>query len=178
MSIPLRVRSLHPGFLTGLWLLPLTALFQASVAGHFAIGGNIPGLVLILVIDWGILRGTDEGMLWAFVGGLCLDVFSGWPIGTNTVSLVIVASLVSLGEGTFMRTHALVPIATVFAATILYYAVALFILESTQQPVAWMTEFRMAVLPVAIYNALINIPGFWLVKRLENRVYPVPRAHW
>jgi rod shape-determining protein MreD len=178
MSIPLKVRSLHPGLLTGLWLLPLTALLQVSVADHLAIRGGIPGLVLVLVIDWGILRGTDEGMLWAFIGGLCLDVFSGWPIGTSTVALVIVASLVSLGEGTFMRTHALVPIATVFAATILYYAVALFILESTQQPVAWITELRMAVLPVAIYNAIINIPGFWLVKRLENRVYPVPRAHW
>ncbi len=178
MTVPLRARTLHPGLLTGLWLLPLVALSQATVAGHFAIGGNTPGLVLIAVIDWGILRGTDEGMLWAFFGGLCLDIFSGWPIGTSTVALVIVASLVSLGEGTFMRTHALVPIATVFAATLLYYAIALFTLESTQQPVSWIAEFRMAILPVAIYNAAINIPGYWLMKRLESRVYPVSRAHW
>lgn len=178
MSVPLKVRTLHPGLLTGLWLLPVVALLQATVAGRFAIAGNTPGLVLVVVIDWGILRGTDEGMLWALFGGLCLDIFSGWPIGTSTVALVIVASLVSLGEATFMRTHALVPIATVFAATILYYAVALFILESTRQPVAWIAEFRTAILPVALYNAVINIPVYWLMKRLENRVYPIPRAHW
>lgn len=172
------VRTLNPGLFTAIWLLPLVALAQVSLAHHLSVGNALPGLMLIVVVDWGILRGTDEGMLWAFIGGLCLDIFSGWPIGTSTVALVIVASLVSLGEGTFMRTHALVPIATVFAATILYYAVALFILESTQQPVAWLTEFRIAVLPVAIYNAIINIPGFWLMKRLENRVYPIPRAHW
>lgn len=178
MSHPLKVRAIHPGLFTALWLLPLVALLQATVAGHFAIRGNIAGLVLVLVIDWGILRGTDEGVLWAFIGGLALDVFSGWPFGTNTVALVIVASLVSLGEGTFMRTHALVPIGTVFAATVLYYAIALFILESTQQPVDWMAEFSTAVIPIAIYNAIINIPGFWMVKRLEDRVYPLPRAHW
>jgi rod shape-determining protein MreD len=174
----LSVRNLHPGFVTALWLLPLLALLQVSVAGHLAIRGALPAIVLICVVDWGILRGTDEGMLWAFIAGLCLDVFSGWPPGTNTVALVIVASVVSLGEGTFMRTHALLPPATVFGATILFYVIALFILESTHYPVDWIAALRDTVLPIAVYNAVLNIPGFRLVQRLENRVYPSPRANW
>jgi rod shape-determining protein MreD len=174
----LNVRNLHPGFITALWLLPLLALMQSSVVGHFAFRGTLPGIVLICVVDWGILRGPDEGMLWAFVAGLCLDIFSGWPPGTNTVALVVVASVVSLGEGTFIRTHALLPPATVFGATILFYCIALFILESTRHPVVWGDALRGSILPIAIYNAVLNIPGFWLVQRLENRVYPSPRAHW
>jgi rod shape-determining protein MreD len=174
----LNVRNLHPGFITALWLLPLLTLMQSSIAGHLALRGILPGIVLICVVDWGILRGTDEGMLWAFMAGLCLDVFSGWPPGTNTVALVLVASLVSLGEGTFIRTHALLPPATVFGATILFYCIALFILESTGHPVVWDTALRETVLPIAIYNAILNIPGFRLVQRLENRVYPSPRANW
>ncbi len=174
----MNVRNLHPGFITALWLLPLLALMQSSVVGHFAFRGTLPGIVLICVVDWGILRGPDEGMLWAFVAGLCLDVFSGWPPGTNTVALVVVASVVSLGEGTFIRTHALLPPATVFGATILFYCIALFILESTRHPVVWGDALRGSILPIAIYNAVLNIPGFWLVQRLENRVYPSPRAHW
>jgi rod shape-determining protein MreD len=174
----LNVRNLHPGFVTALWLLPILSLLQSSVAGHFALRGILPGIVLICVVDWGILRGPDEGMLWAFMAGLCLDVFSGWPPGTNTVALVLVASLVSLGEGTFIRTHALLPPATVFGATILFYCIALFILESTSHPVVWNDALRETVLPIAIYNAILNIPGFWLVQRLENRVYPSPRANW
>jgi rod shape-determining protein MreD len=164
--------------MTALWLMPLLALLQSSVVGHFSFRGTLPGIVLVCVVDWGILRGTDEGMLWAFMAGLCLDVFSSWPPGTNTVALVIVASLVSLGQGTFIRTHALLPPATVFGATILFYCIALFILESTGHPVVWGQALRDTVLPIAIYNAVLNIPGFWLVKRLENRVYPLPRAHW
>jgi rod shape-determining protein MreD len=133
---------------------------------------------LIAVVNWGILRGMDEGMLWAFIGGVGLDVFSGWPFGTNTVALVVVASVVSLGETTFMRTHALLPPATMFVATVLFYAVAMFILESTQHPVSWIPELRAIVLPAAIYNAALNIPLFRLSQYLENRVYPMPRAHW
>jgi rod shape-determining protein MreD len=174
----MNVRNLHPGFMTALWLLPILALLQVSVVNHLAFRGILPGIVLICVVDWGILRGTDEGMLWAFVAGLCLDVFSGWPPGTNTVALVIVASIVSLGQGTFIRTHALLPPATVFGATILFYAIALFILESTSHPVAWGDALRDSVIPIAIYNAILNIPGFRLIQRLEHRVYPLPRAHW
>jgi rod shape-determining protein MreD len=174
----LNVRTLHPGFFTALWLLPIVALLQASLVGHLSIHGTLPSIMLIAVVNWGILRGTDEGMLWALLGGLCLDVFGSWPLGTSTVALVVVASLVSLGEGTFIRTHALLPLATVFAATILYFGIALFILESTQHPVDWLQALRDVVIPAALYNAVLNVPGFWLIQRLEHRIYPTPRANW
>jgi rod shape-determining protein MreD len=164
--------------LTSLWLLPLLALLQTSLFNHFALRGIIPGIVLIVVVNWGILRGMDEGLLWALIGGVCLDAFSSWPFGTNTVALVIVVSLVSLGEGTFMRTHALVPPITVFAATIVFYGVVMFILVSTQRPVDWFWSLRNIVVLAALYNAALNIGLFRLSQRLEQRIYPVPRAHW
>jgi rod shape-determining protein MreD len=172
------VRSFHAGFFTALWLLPVIALLQSSLVGHFAISGTLPSVMLIVVVDWGILRGTDEGMMWAFVGGVCTDVFSGWPFGTSTVAMVVVASLVSLGSGTFIRTHALLPPATIFGATIIYYFVAMFILESTHHPVEWLPALQSVVIPIAVYNAALNVPGFWLVQRLEQRIFPVPRANW
>lgn len=173
-----RVRSLHAGLFTALWLLPSIAILQSSLFGHFAFEGTVPSIMLIVVVDWGILRGTDEGMMWAFLGGLCTDVFTGWPMGTSTVAMVVVASLVSLGGGTFIRTHALLPPATIFGATIIYYGTAMFILESTHHPVDWLTELRGIVIPIAAYNAVLNIPIFRLVQLLEQRVYPVPRANW
>lgn len=169
---------MHPGLFTALWFLPLLVILQTSLVGHFSLYGTLPDIVLIAVVNWGILRGPDEGMLWGLVGGLCVDVFTGWPIGTSTVAMVVVASLVSLGGGTFIRTHALLPLGTVFVATILYYLVAMFILESTHHPVQWVEGLRSAVVPVALYNAVLNIPGFWLSRRLEARIYPVPRANW
>lgn len=174
----MNVRRLHPGFLTALWLLPVLTILQSSLVDHFAIRGIVPGIVLIAVINWGILRGTDEGMLWALIGGVCLDVLSGWPFGTSAVALVIVASLVSLGEGTFMRTHALVPPVTVFGATILYYLIALVVLQSTHVPVDWMQAVSGVIIPTALYNGVLNIVGFRLSERLESRIYPMARANW
>jgi rod shape-determining protein MreD len=169
---------LNPGIFTALWLLPVLSLLQASLMSHLAFRGAVAGIVLITVVDWGILRGMDEGLIWALIGGLCLDVFTGWPVGTSVVALVVVASIVSLGEVTFIRTHALLPPATVFGGTVLFYLVALFILESVHQPVDWLTVLRAKVIPIAAYNALLNIPGFWALQRLERRIYPMPRANW
>lgn len=171
-------RTLNPGFFTALWFLPCLAVLQAGLMSHLAVAGALPDIVLIVVVDWGILRGMDEGVLWAFMGGLLLDFFSGYPLGTNTVSLALVASLVSLGQGTFIRTHALLPLATVALATLLYYGCVLFILESTQHQVAWISIVRDDALPAAIFNGALNIAIFPLMRRLEERVYPIPRAHW
>lgn len=173
-----QTRTVHPGFFTALWLLPALALLQTGMGDHLAVANTLPSLMLIAVINWGILRGPDEGMMWGFMGGLCLDVFSGWPIGTNTVALVLVTSVVSLGGGTFIRTHTLLPPAAVFVGTIMYFAVALFILESTHQPVDWIAAMRNGVLPLALYNAVLNLPGYWLMRKLEARMYPMPRANW
>jgi rod shape-determining protein MreD len=158
--------------------MPLLCLVQASLAHHLIVHGALPGIVLVVVVCWGILRGMDEGLLWAFIAGLLLDLFSGWPFGTITVSLVLTAGVVSLGRGTFMKTHALLPLFTVFTATILYFLVVLFILESTQHQVDWIAGIRDIVLPTAVYNAALTIPGFPLVRRLEERVYPMTEAKW
>ena len=171
-------RTLHPGFFTAIWLLPILALLQTSLIPHLSVGSAVAGIVLIAVVDWGILRGPDEGMMWGFIGGLCLDVFTGWPFGTNTVAMVLVASAVSLGGATFIRTHALLAPGTVFVATILYFLVVMFILQSTEHPVAWIEALRSAVLPAALINAVLNVPIFWLFGRLDGRIYPMPRANW
>jgi len=174
----MNLRALQPGLYLGIWFIPVIVLLQAGLAGRFAVDGVLPSLVLIVVVDWGILRGVEEGLIWAFFAGLLLDVFTGWPTGTSTLALVVVAFVVSLGQGTFMRTHAAVPLVTVFGATILYYLVVMFVLESTHTPVDWLAALRSIALPAALYNLILNIPGYWLMQRLEQRVYPIPRTSW
>lgn len=174
----MNVRRIHPGLLTALWLLPVLALIQAGLVTHLAIRGIVPSILVVTVVDWGILRGTDEGMAWALIAGIWVDIISGLPFGTSAVALVIVASLVSLGEGTFMRTHALVPLGTVFAATVLYNLIVLFVLQSTQHPVDWTSALQGIILPAALYNTVLNIPGFRFAQWLEGRIYPTPRANW
>ena len=38
--------------------------------------------------------------------------------------------------------------------------------------------WALQVVPAALLNAVLNIPGFRLSQWLEHRIYPIPRANW
>ena len=44
-------------------------------------------LVLVAVICWTALRRFEDGLVWAVLGGLGLDLFSALPIGTSVAAL-------------------------------------------------------------------------------------------
>ena len=63
--------------------------------------GARPNLMLLVVLIWAMVRGLDEGVVWAFVGGLIVDLLSGGPFAGTAVALVVAAYLAgqSLVEG-------------------------------------------------------------------------------
>ncbi len=75
----------------GLPLLITGAALQSMTLERLHILGGRPDLVLLLALSWGVMRGLQEGMLWAFVGGLCLDALSAAPFGLWTVTLTTLA---------------------------------------------------------------------------------------
>jgi rod shape-determining protein MreD len=71
----------------------VAALVEATMASRYQIAGAQLQLVLILGIAVTVIYGFEEGMIWAFVGGLLVDFLSMRPMGsTPFVMLVVVAS--------------------------------------------------------------------------------------
>lgn len=153
-------------------------LVQEGVVSQLTIGGTRPDLVLLSVIDWTLMRGVEEGMLWGFVGGIFVDLFSGLPFGTSSAGYVAVAGLVSLGEGALLRTHLLLPLIAAFAGTAVYYAVTVVVVASVNHVLLITASSLTIFLGVAIYNALLNFGLYALVGYFERRLHPVPQASW
>ena len=55
-------------------LLSAVAIAQSTVMPHLTIMGVKPDLMLLAVMSWSLLRGSEEGLVWAFIGGLALDL--------------------------------------------------------------------------------------------------------
>ncbi len=75
----------------GLPLLVTSAALQSAWLERLSILGGRPDLVLLIALCWGTMRGLQEGMLWAFVGGVCLDALSAAPFGIWTLTLSLLA---------------------------------------------------------------------------------------
>ena len=123
---------------------------------HLTIMGVKPDLMLLMVISWSLLRGAQEGMIWALVGGIGLDLLSGAPFGTSTVALVTLSLVAGLGELSVFRTHIALPLIATLLATLAYDLFFLLLLSTGGRSIAWTDSLIKVVLPSTLFNVLLS----------------------
>lgn len=106
-------------------LLLLCALLQSTTLARFKLAGVKPELVLLVVVIGAMVYGARSGVLWAFVAGIGLDLFSGGPFGASSLALMASALVAGLGHRPFSRFNLLVPLAAAALGTLAFAAVYL-----------------------------------------------------
>jgi rod shape-determining protein MreD len=145
------------------------ALIQSSLVPFMTIVGVHPNLVLVAVIGWTLLRGPGEGLVWAIVGGLALDLLSSGPFGAATFALVITSALASLGYGRVFGGYLVLPLALTFPLSLAYYLIYLVLLSVFNTPVAWVSSVADIVLPTSLVNMAAMVVLFPLLRGLHRR---------
>jgi len=136
-------------------LLLAAALLQTTALPALKILGVKPELMLLMVLAWSLLRGVEEGLVWAFLGGLLLDIFSGGPLGASTLALLVVSFLSGLTEGSVARTSFVLPLGAALVGTLLYHSLFLLIVQLTRGAVPWADSLFRATLPSLAVNTLL-----------------------
>lgn len=136
-------------------LLTSVALIQATVLSRVSVLGARPNLMLLVVLIWAMVRGLDEGVVWAFVGGLIVDLLSGGPFAGTAVALVAAAYLAgqSLVEG--VGSDAVRSIILVVLGVLMYHLTLLIILSWTGHPVSWGFSLAQVAGPSIVLNGLL-----------------------
>ena len=92
----------------------VVALIQSSILPFTAVGGAGLDLVLVFAVVWTMTVGLDGGLVWAFLGGLIIDVLLMRPLGlTAFVALLAVGAAWLVGR---ISPRPLYPIVVVTAA--------------------------------------------------------------
>lgn len=163
-------------YLTLLLLFAL-ALVQSTVMPHLLLFDVHPDLVLMVVLSWSLLRGAEEGMLWALIGGVALDLLSGARFGVQTLPLLIVGFVSGLGERAIFRSEILMPIIAIPLATLVQQLMTMALLHITGWPVSWGTSIQQITLPSMLANTLC-MPLVYLVVRLLHRRTTREKITW
>ena len=150
-------------------LLAVVALLQTTVMPHLAVWGVFPNLPLLFVVDWGLLRGSREGLIWGFIAGVAVDLFSGAPFGAATLSLILAGSLAGLGQAIVYRAHIALPLLAMFLATILYELCFLLVVRIAGYQVTWWESLIQIILPSALLNTLLTLLVLPLLRVLHTR---------
>lgn len=143
-------------------LMLFAALLQVALIPHLSLWGVFADLPLLLVLSWGLLRGSRQGALWGFVAGLFVDFFSGGPFGAATLSLMAAGALSGLGQTIVFRHYLLMTPLVAVLGTLVYDLLFLLVLAATGHTVIWLETAVRIVFPSAVLNAclILIVLGF------------------
>lgn len=105
------------------------AIFQATVLPKFPILGFVPLPVLLVALAWGLLHTLEEGVAWAFVGGIFIDLFSIGPMGSTSLALMAAVTAVIFIQRNFPESRVLLPVILSFLASLIFWFVYLLVLR-------------------------------------------------
>lgn len=146
-------------------LLIVAALLQ-SVVGEHLLFGSRPDFSLVVVLSWAMLRGSNEGAVVGFIGGLLLDSVSYTQFGIHAALLGLLGYAVGLPEANAYRGNFPFFLATAGVATLLYHAATVLMLQALGLRLPPVDEIARLVLPAALYNVVLLAPTFLLCRRL------------
>lgn len=148
-------------------LLCAIALLQTSLAPTF--WRFRADWVLVAVLGWTLLRGLVPGLRWAIYGGLALDILGVLPIGSHLLALSVCVLVVVLITEPLDREHPLLVIGAAIGASLLYNGMLAVIQHVAIGAVPWGTYVLTVIAPTALIDAIVAIPMFALLRRLERR---------
>ena len=139
------------------------AILQTTVGPLVGVLGVSPDVVLVLVVSWALVRGSERGMVWGFLGGLSVDLLSGAPLGTHTLALVLVGFLAGLVRRMPFHSRLVLPLIVIIGATLTYDLVTALILRVAGWPLSLPLAITGVIVPSLITNAALMPLTFWTV---------------
>lgn len=155
----------------------VTVLLELTVGTYLRIDDVAPHLVLVLGVVVVIAVGFEAGIVWAFVGGLALDVLAQRPLGASAFALLVCIGAASVVARAFPRMRPLIPIAAVLLISPVYWMILFVAFGALGTPLPISDPLRAAV-PIAIYDtALAAIVGP-LAVAIHDRRADQERVDW
>jgi rod shape-determining protein MreD len=132
----------------------VAALFDTTIAPYLRIGGGQPDLVLVFAVTWTVVVGFEGGLVWAFLGGLLIDLLAPRPFGSTAFALLLSVGAAAAYARAVVRGRYTRPIVAVFLFSLMY-AVVFTIINRALRPLIPLDDAIASWLPSAIYDTAI-----------------------
>ncbi len=148
----------------------IAAVLEVTIATRFHIGDAYPQVVLALAIVLTVMIGFEEGMAWAFVGGIFLDLLAFRPLGTTVFGLLLAVGLTAATSPALARIRVASALVGVAIATPVFIVVTTVTTGLLRPPAPsfHLSNVAAAILANLILTALIA-PLLAAVRRRRDR---------
>jgi rod shape-determining protein MreD len=113
-----------------------------------------------------MLRGSIEGAVVGFLGGLLLDSVTYTPFGVNSALLGLIGYTIGIPEVNVYRGNLPYFFGAALVATLAYHTFFLLLLQANGLGLPPVMETYATALPAALMNPLLLAPTFIICRRL------------
>lgn len=150
-------------------IMLLLSIVQTAVLPFFPILGLTPQLPFLVALAWALIRGEDEGVLWAFVAGFFLDLFSIIPVGVTSLSYMAGIFAIVWIQKAFSSSRFFLVIILAVLSTLISLIVYFILLRL----LGFMDDFSIGSLPtVSLLHGGLILPIYWLLSMVDRTVRP------
>lgn len=132
----------------------VAALLNLTIGPLIQIGGAQPDFVLIAAVIWTAVAGIEGGLVWAFVGGLMIDLLAPRPLGSTAFTLLICVGGAAVLARLTMQFRYVAPILGVLLFSVVNALLFLVVYGALRGPIPAPDPLG-AVVPAAVYDLVI-----------------------
>lgn len=151
-------------------LFLVMAVVQTAVLPYFPLFGTVVQLPLLVVISWTLLHGLEEGLVWAFVAGLSIDLFSIGPFGATAVAYITAVLVIFALERLLPSGRFFLPVIYAALGTFVYLFVYLFFVQLLGYGASFAAVSDLVTL--ILLNAGFMLPIYWLISGIDRTIRP------
>jgi rod shape-determining protein MreD len=155
----------------------VAALLELAVVPHLQVNGAHPHPVLVLGVVWVVAVGIESGFVWAFVGGLVLDVLAQRPLGSSAFALLVALGGAAIAARALARVRPLAPIPLTFVFSFVSSLVLLLVYGALSKPIPVADPIGI-LLPGAIYDTVLAALVGPLAVSISDRAAEQERPEW
>ncbi len=154
----------------------IAALLESTTASRYQLAGSQLQILLVVAVAITVVFGFEEGMSWAFVGGLMADFLSLRPLGSTVFVLLVVVGLTDLSVPLLSRARYPGCVGAVFVLTPIYLVVADMVAALLQPPAPTLQVSSLIV--AAVVNAVVAAVAAPIVIGIRRRAEQRERVLW
>ena len=160
--------------LIGLPVLTILVILQMTIFSRVSIIYGTADVVLLGVCAWALQKRVDTAWHWAIMAGLMITISSALPLGIFLFSYFVTTGIAIFIKQRVLQIPMLAMFLVVFLGTLLTQTGSLVALRFTGNSLPVISSFGNVILPSLIFNLLLAVPIFLLMRDLANWIYPEP----
>ena len=159
-----------PSAFLALPIMAVLTILQTAALSRFPVLGVVVSLPFLVALAWGLLRGVNEGVIWAFIAGFFLDLFTVAPAGGLALTYMIAIFAVCLINEALPVNRFVIPmILAALATTIQWLLYAIFLGLFGYNA---LVNFPTSLASLVLLQTFLILPIYWLLYMVQRTMRP------